>query len=307
MSTPLNRLTGMLPAFPTPFAANGTVDRAALSAMVERLIDAGASGLVPVGGTGEYTAMSLTARTEVVALTVQAARSRVPVIAGVLSPGFQEALAAGRAFKDAGAAALLLVTPFYATPTQEGLCAYFSAYARALDLPLFLYDIPGRTGVVTQPSTIARMVDERTIVGMKACNVDIGHFRRTVELVGNDISILSGDDLLFPLHMSLGGHGGILASSTLLPAYWQRISQLCLAGDLAQALALQRKLMPLLDALFAETNPGPLKMAMALAGFPLGPVALPLQAPGEALVARLRGALAELARQGLPDLARFVA
>jgi 4-hydroxy-tetrahydrodipicolinate synthase len=116
---------------------------------------------------------------------------------------------------------------------------------------------------------------------------------------------LSGDDYLVPLHMSLGGHGGILASSTLLPRYWQQISDASLAGDQAKALELQHVLMPLLNALFSETNPGPLKAAMAMAGYPLGGVALPLQSPGAELMARLQTLIGELAEKGLPDLAGF--
>jgi 4-hydroxy-tetrahydrodipicolinate synthase len=295
-------LVGMFPALPTPFTADGQVDLPALTSLVEHLIDCGAAGLVPVGGTGEYTAMSPAARLQVVIATVEAARGRVPVIPGVLSPGFQEALETGRAFMAAGAAALLLVTPFYARPTAASLRAYFAAYTKDSGAPLLLYDIPGRTGVVVEPETVAGLVDDSSIVGMKACNTDLNHYEKVIRLVSKRIGVLSGDDYLYPIHAAMGGHGGILASSVLLPRYWQRIADLVVARKTDEAFDAHRVLVPFLDALFAQTNPGPLKAAFGLAGRPMGPVMLPLVLPDEALMARLRETMTTLANQGVDEL-----
>jgi 4-hydroxy-tetrahydrodipicolinate synthase len=265
-----------------------------LRKLVEFLVSRGASGLVPVGGTGEYTALSPAARLAVVTETVKVARGRVPVVAGVLSPGFAEAIETGETFRQAGADAVLLITPFYARPTQASLRAYFKAYHDRLGLPVLLYDIPSRTGVISEPQTVRAMVDDGSIVGTKACNVDVNHFNHVAALVGDRIALLSGEDTHFPAHMALGAHGGILALASLIPEHWIEIYQLAKAGRIAEAVAAQRRLLPLIDAVFAETNPGPLKAAMNLAGLPAGAALPPLHAPDEALVARLRAALEDL-------------
>ncbi|MFK4444901.1 4-hydroxy-tetrahydrodipicolinate synthase [Caballeronia udeis] len=294
---PLERaaLTGLFPALPTPFSANGDIDIERLNELVETLIGGGASGLVPVGGTGEYTALSPAARTQVVKATVDAARGRVPVVAGVISPGYDEALGAGHAFLDAGADGLLLITPFYVTPGDTGVRKYFESYRRAVGIPLLLYDIPARTRYSTPVGTIAAMGrDDGSIIGMKACNTDLNVFARTVETAGKHIAVMSGDDLLYVHHMLLGATGGILTSASLLPKAWVQIHECAAKGDIAAAMALHRKLEPLLDALFSECNPGPAKTTFELMGRPVGPVRLPLLPPTAETIARLQAALAEI-------------
>jgi len=293
----------MFPALPTPFRTDTSVDEPKLAQLAEHLITAGAAGLVPIGGTGEYTAMTPAARVQAVATTVRAARGRVPVIAGVLSPGYAEALAAGQAFMDAGASGLLLITPFYARPTPDTLRAYFKQYARESGAPLLLYDIGARTGVSVTPQLVGELVDDGSIIGMKACNTDITHFERLVDLVGERISLLSGDDYLYPVHAALGARGGILASSVLLPRYWEKIAGMARQGDFSGAQRARSLILPLLDALFAQTNPAPLKAALRLNGMEFGDAILPLAPPDEALVARLNTAMRQLARQGIEDLA----
>ncbi|MDR5825869.1 4-hydroxy-tetrahydrodipicolinate synthase [Caballeronia sp. LZ043] len=301
MTLEVSALKGMYPAFPTPFTADGAIDTERLHALVDTLIANGATGLVPVGGTGEYTALSPAERTLVVRATVEAARGRVPVVAGVVSPGYAEALDAGQAFVDAGAAALLLVTPFYVTPSDAGVRAYFQRYRDAAGVPLLLYDIPARTRYATPPATIASMAKEDgTIIGMKACNTDLNAFARTVALAGKDMAILSGDDLLYVHHVLLGAVGGILTSASLLPKAWARIHASAANGDAATALREHAMLAPMLDAIFSETNPGPAKKAFELLGDGLGPVRLPLVEPAAATVARMKEALAGLPKGWLP-------
>lgn len=294
---------GILPAFPTPTTDDAGVDEAGLRKLVRFLLGARVHGLVAMGGTGEYTALSREARRRVVAITVEEAAAssspRVPVVAGILSPGFAEAVEAGRDFAEAGADALLLITPFYVTPTQDGIASYFRAFRQQVDLPILFYDMPARTRIVVAPETLASLADDRTIVGMKACSADIDHFNRTVRLVPEDFALLSGEDTLYPAHMALGGHGGILATASLLPHFWLRVHAAATQGDIAAAVREQRRLIPFFEAIFAECNPGPLKAAMAMAGLPCGTALPPLLPPGPALRQRLVGALATLREEGI--------
>lgn len=300
MTLERSALQGIFPAFPTPFDARGAIDVERLRMLVETLIADGATGLVPVGGTGEYTALSPSERTQVVRATVDAARGRVPVVAGVVSPGYAEAVDAGRSFAEAGADGLLLVTPFYVTPTDAGVRAYFARYREAVGVPLLLYDIPSRTRYATPPAMVAAMArDDGSIVGMKACNTDLTVFARTVEASRDHLAILSGDDLLYVQHVLLGATGGILASASLMPKPWTRMHAGAISDDAAAALREHGKLAALLEALFSEVNPGPLKKAFELLGQSLGCVRLPLVEPSAATVERLRTALAALPRTWL--------
>ena len=295
MALERSALSGIFPAFPTPFDARGGIDVERLQALVETLIADGATGLVPVGGTGEYTALSPQERKRLVRATVDAARGRVPVVAAVVSPGYAEALEAGRSFVEAGADGLLLVTPYYVTPTDAGVRAYFARYREAVGVPLLLYDIPSRTRYTTPPVVIASMArEDGSIIGMKACNTDLTAFARTLDAGADHLAILSGDDLLYVQHVLLGATGGILASASLLPKPWSRIHASAAGGEAAPALSEHRKLAALLDTLFSEVNPGPLKKAFELMGQSLGTVRLPLMEPSAATVERLRTALASL-------------
>ncbi|VVE51195.1 dihydrodipicolinate synthase family protein [Pandoraea anhela] len=273
-------LKGMFPALPTPMNAAGEIDLERLSVLVATLIDEGVAGLVPVGGSGEYTALSPEDRVRVVATTVEAARGRVPVIPGILSPGYDEALSNGRRFVEVGAAGLLLVTPYYVTPTDQGVRAYFRKYRQIVGVPLLLYDIPARTRYATPPATVAAMgSDDGCIIGMKACNPDLGLFAQTVQMAKNDVAVMSGDDLLYVHHVLLGATGGILSSAGLLPRFWNDIHRLASNGEVGRASAEHSRLVPALHALFREPNPGPVKAAFGLIGDPVGEVRLPLIPP----------------------------
>jgi 4-hydroxy-tetrahydrodipicolinate synthase len=297
MSDPM--LRGVLPAFPTPTTDDGAVDEAALRRLVRFLLDGGAKGLVPMGGTGEFTALSPAARTRVVEITAEIAAGKVPVVAGVLSPGYAEATQTGRDFTKAGADALLLIAPFYVTPSQIGIRDYFRAYRNDVDAPLVFYDIPYRTRIVTDAAVLAGLAADRTIIGMKACNTDMHHFNQIAAAVDDRFALLSGEDTLFPAHVALGARGGILAAASLMPAYWQRMFEAAAAGQLGEAIAAQRRLLPLLDAIFAEPNPGPLKEALGMIGLPSGHALPPLRHPAEATMAALRVAIASLRADGL--------
>ncbi|TCT03069.1 4-hydroxy-tetrahydrodipicolinate synthase [Paralcaligenes ureilyticus] len=288
-------LHGIYAAITTPFKMRKVVDYEALDALVNRLIASDVSGIVPVGGTGEYTALSPDERYRVVEAVVRSTAGRVPVVAGILSPGYAEALDHGKRFLQAGANALLLVAPFYVLPSQEGIFDYFSNYAADTHgATLLLYDIPGRTGVHTSPETVGRLANAGLIKGMKACDTDVAHFQKVIESAGNAISVLSGDDFLYPIHVALGARGGILASPTLIPHAWCRLHQNLQENNFQKALDIHRGLKPLLDVLFEETNPGPLKAALQLTGHSDGSVRLPLISPGIDLRKRIKAALSEM-------------
>ncbi len=291
MTLTMDQLIGLYPALPTPTDAAGTVDRRATSRLVEFLCAAGVNGLVPVGDTGEYAALTQAERRTMVEVTVEAAAGRVPVVAGVLSPGFKESVQAAKDFVAAGAAGIMLVTPYYVIPSQEGIREYFRAFKQEVPVPVMLYEIPSRTGVAMKAETIAQMVDDGSIIGMKACNPDFNQFARVIGLVGARISVMSGEEPFFATHVAMGARGGVLASANAFPKMWQEIFALASGGNLPGALARQQQILPFLDAVFAETNPGPLKEAMAMVGMPVGHVLRPLQRPRPETMEKLRAAV----------------
>lgn len=267
---------GIITATPTPVTASGDIDRAAVRKLAEHLVLEGADGLAPVGGTGEYVSLTPKQRRQMVDATLEAVGGRVPVIPGVLSPGFGETLATCREFVAAGASALLVVTPYYARPTQEGIVDYFKKLSDAVDANLMLYEIPYRTGVSLTPETVDMLARQTRVVAMKACNQDLSVQLRAMELAGSEISILTGEENVFPLHVAMGARGGLLATSCLFPRIWAELYRLASAGKLDQAKALHAEIMPTINLLYREHNPGPLKAALAMSGFPSGETLTPL-------------------------------
>jgi 4-hydroxy-tetrahydrodipicolinate synthase len=287
MTLTQDHLSGLYTAIVTPLTQDGAVDIKGLQALVRFQLAAGAQGIVPIGGTGEYPAFSRSERRDIVAACVEAADGK-PVIPGVLSTGFEDALEAGRDFAAAGAAAVMTVTPYYAPGTQEGMRAYFRRYRDALDLPVMLYQIPRRTTVAAFADTVQAMAEDRSIIGMKYSSYDMPDFIRTVKYAGDKIAILSGEEPLFATHIALGAKGGVLASATIYPKIWIEIFKLAREGKLKEALKLQDKIDPVTDAIYIETNPGPLKTYMELAGMPVGGVRLPLLGPSPETLAKLK-------------------
>ncbi|CAH1690233.1 Dihydrodipicolinate synthase [Hyphomicrobiales bacterium] len=282
-----DQLSGIYTAIVTPLKADGAVDMAGLQSLVRFQIEAGAAGIVPIGGTGEYPAFSRAERRAIVEACVEAANGR-PVIPGVLSTGFEDALEAGRDFAASGAAAVMAVTPYYTTGTQDGMRAYFRNYRDALGLPVLLYQIPRRTTVGAVADTVQAMAEDNSIIGMKYSSYDMPDFIRTVKYAGDKIAIFSGEEPLFATHVALGARGGVLASATIYPKIWIEIFELARRGKLKEALKLQDKIDPVTDAIYLETNPGPLKEYMALTGRPVGRVRLPLLAPSPETMAKLK-------------------
>lgn len=288
------QLRGILPAIPTPVQADGTIKIDAARTLLRYLIERGIDGVVPLGGTGEYGALARAERIRMAGIAVEEAAKRIPVIAGVLDPGYHDALQAGREFAAAGADGLLVLTPYYTNPTQEGIRDYYLRYADESPLPILIYEIPYRTRIAIAPEILHALSRHERIIGMKACNTDMWHFLRTVAGVDDTFAVLSGEDTLFPLHMAAGARGGIVVTASLLPVAWQAIYRHAAEGDVARALALHRSLIPLMEMAFAETNPGPMKAVMDLIGVHAPDMLTPLVPPAPELEVRLR---AELKKQ----------
>jgi len=288
------RLHGVLPAIPTPVNADDTINVAATQKLIAYLLQQGIDGLVPLGGTGEYGSLARAERVKMAKTCVDAVAGRVPVVPGVLDPGFHDALEVGKAFADVGVDALMLLTPYYTNPTQAGVRDYFLRYADASPLPILIYEIPYRTRVAINPEILHELSRHERIIGMKACNTDMYHFLRVVAGVDESFAVLSGEDSLFPLHLAAGAKGGIVVTASLLPKAWRHIHDLAVAGKTTEALMAHRLLMPLMDMAFAETNPGPIKSVMDLIGVDAPRMLDPLVSPAGELQTRLR---AELTKQ----------
>ena len=284
---------GISTAIVTPFR-NGEIDEPALRGLIDRQIAAGVDALVPCGSTGESATMSHEEHARVVAITVSAVRGRIAVLAGTGSNNTREAIDLTQRAKDAGADGALLISPYYNKPTQDGIYEHYKAIAEQTGFPLVVYNIPGRTGSNILPSTLARLASLDNIVGVKEACGNIEQIASVVDQCPDGFSIVSGDDgMTLPL-IALGGHGLIATSANVAPVEMTQLVRACLDGDFARARALHFKLMPLFDVLFCETNPIPVKAALALMGLISPEIRLPLLDMTEANRERLQVVLKEL-------------
>ncbi len=262
----------------TPFH-EGKIDEQRLRQQVEFQIKGGIDGLVPVGTTGESPTLDFKEHARVIELTVQYAAGRVPVIAGTGANSTTEALELHSIAKRAGAPACLSVNPYYNKPTQEGLYRHFTTLADRVDLPIILYNIPGRTGVTMSAATVSRLAKHRNIVGIKEATGDLNMAIEIASLC--DIMILSGDDSLTVPIMSVGGKGVISVLSNLIPSQIKNLVKLCLSNQYDEAAAKLRKLFPLIRSMFMDGNPVGIKYAMKVAGLDTGELRLPLWEAGD--------------------------
>ncbi len=289
-------LEGCLTALVTPLHDDGSVDFDTLAALVDWQIAQGVDGLVAVGTTGESATLDVDEHVAVIAATVKAAAGRVPVVAGAGGNATSEALELTRASEEAGADALLHVTPYYNRPSQEGLYRHFEAIARATSLPIVLYNVPTRTGCDLATDTVARLAAFDNVVAVKDATGNLVRGTDLVAAVGDRMSILSGDDgTAFPLY-ACGGRGVISVVSNVAPFHMSDMWDAFSAGDLARARQRHLELRQLIQLLFAEPSPAPTKAALALLGRARPAVRLPLVPATSALTERLA---AELRRLGL--------
>jgi 4-hydroxy-tetrahydrodipicolinate synthase len=266
---------GSITALITPFQ-QGKIDGEALQKHVDWQIDQGTHGLVPVGTTGESPTLSREEHKRVIELCIEAAARRVPVIAGTGSNCTAEAVDFTRHAKDAGADGVLVVTPYYNKPTQEGLYLHFKAINDCADIPIVIYNIPGRSVVDMSVETMARLFKLSNIVGVKDATANMARASQQRAALGKDFIQLSGEDATALGFMAHGGHGCISVTANVAPALCSAFQLACLGGNFKRALELQDQLMPLHDALFVESNPGPVKYAAEKLGLCRAETRLPL-------------------------------
>lgn len=284
-------IRGTLPALVTPFR-DGRVDEDALRALIERAIEGGVDGLVPCGTTGESVTLSDAEHARVVAITVEQAKGRVPVIAGAGTVSTAHTIELAKGARAAGADGLLLVCPYYNRPTQSGLEAHFRAVCEAVPLPAVLYNIPGRTGVDLSVDTLERLASVRSIVAIKEATGNVLRSQQILARCGDRFAVLSGDDALTLPILAVGGAGVISVTANLLPSETSAVTRLFAQGCVEEARAAHLALLPVHEAMFLESNPGPVKAALAERGLLAREVRLPLAWPSEGTVARIREVLA---------------
>ena len=256
---------GAMVAIVTPFK-NDQVDEKALRELIEFQIANGTDGIVPCGTTGESATLTHEEHDRVIEITIDAVKKRVPVIAGTGSNNTAEALRLTKHAYEAGADGALIVCPYYNRPTQEGLYQHFKTIAESVPIPIIPYNIPGRTGVNLMPEMVAKLAKIKNIVGIKEASGSIKQMSDVINLCGNDFSVLSGDDLFTLPLLAIGGTGIISVISNVAPADMAGLVDAFVAGDMIRAKALHHKMSALIDALFIEVNPIPVKAALALMG-----------------------------------------
>jgi 4-hydroxy-tetrahydrodipicolinate synthase len=269
------RLSGSLTALVTPFR-DDAFDEDAFRAHVRWQIENGTHGFVPVGTTGESPTLSHDEHKQVVEACIDEAKGRVPVIAGAGSNSTDEAIDFSRHAEEAGADAVLVVTPYYNKPTQEGLYQHFKAINNAIGIPIIIYNIPARSVIDMSVDTMKRLFELKNIVGVKDATANVARVSLQRQAMGEEFIQLSGEDATALGFMAHGGHGCISVTSNVAPRLCSDMQQACLSGDYAGAVRIQDRLMPLHTALFIETNPSPVKYALSALGRMSDEVRLPL-------------------------------
>jgi len=282
----MTMFTGCGTALVTPFRKDQSLDEETLRKLVRRQIQAGIDFLVPCGTTGESPTLTHKEHLRVAEITIQEARrdeakGKIPVLAGAGGYNTAEVVELAKELAHLGADGILSVTPYYNKPTQEGLVQHYKAIAKAVPLPIIVYNIQGRTGVNVEPATLKRLAEIENIVGVKEASGNISQMATVLHLLPEPFIVLSGDDAITIPLIALGGRGVVSVVANEIPAEFSKLTKLALAGDLAGARALQRQWFALMEVNFCETNPGPVKAAMAMMGL-LEPVfRLPMVPPSE--------------------------
>jgi 4-hydroxy-tetrahydrodipicolinate synthase len=287
------RFQGCGTALVTPFRPDLSLDEEAFRGLVRRQIEAGIHFLVPCGTTGENPTLETEEHHRVVEIALEEANGKLPVLAGCGGYHTGEVVALARELEALGVDGILSVTPYYNKPTQEGLYQHFLAIANAVKLPIVIYNVPGRTGVNVEPATMRRLAQIDNIVGVKEASGNISQIANLCATLPSDFAVLSGDDAITLAVAGLGGKGVISVASNLIPAEMAALAQACLDGRFEDARALQRKWLPLMEVNFVESNPIPVKWALARMGL-LSPVyRLPMLPPSQASRERIEQTLIE--------------
>jgi len=279
--------TGCGTALVTPFRRDLSLDEETLRRLVRRQVDAGIDFLIPCGTTGESPTLTRAEHLRVVAIALEEARGKVPVLAGAGGYNTSEVIELARELERMGVAGILSVTPYYNKPTQEGLYQHYKAIASAIRLPIVVYSVQGRTGVNIEPATMARLAAIENIVGVKEASGSIAQVATILNQVPATFTVLSGDDSVTIPVMALGGRGIVSVVSNQIPGEMTQLAQACLGGDFETARRIQAHYLPLMNVNFVESNPIPVKAAMGLMGL-LDPVyRLPMTPPSPANLARI--------------------
>jgi 4-hydroxy-tetrahydrodipicolinate synthase len=287
----MTTFTGCGTALVTPFRKDQSLDEETLRKLVRRQIQAGIDFLVPCGTTGESPTLTHKEHLRVVEITLEEAKGKVPVLAGAGGYNTAEVIEMAKELRHMGVDGILSVTPYYNKPTQEGLFQHFQAIAKAVPLPIIVYNIQGRTGVNVEPATLKRLAEIENIIGVKEASGNIGQMATVLHQLPESFIVLSGDDAITIPLIALGGRGVISVVANEIPAEFGKLTKLALAGDFAGARALQRQWFALMEVNFCETNPGPVKAAMAMMGL-LEPVfRLPMVPPSESNRAKIEAVL----------------
>ena len=288
------QFTGVGTALITPFTKSGALDEPAIKRLAKRQIDNGVHFLVPCGTTGETPTLSAAERRRVVELVLEAANGQVPVMAGAGGYDTQEVVHLSKEMQSIGVQGLLSVTPYYNKPTPEGLYRHFSAIADATSLPIVLYNVPGRTGCNIDAVTLARLATIPRVIGVKEASGNIQQMVEICRAVPSDFLVLSGDDALTLPLMAIGGRGLISVASNSIPAEMAKMVEAAERGDYPAARQMHQRLVPLMLGNFVESNPGPVKFAMAVMGLCEEIYRLPMVAPRPAAQEKIVAFLKEL-------------
>lgn len=284
---------GAFSALITPFR-DGRVDEAALRELVEWQIQSGIDGLVPCGSTGESATLTHAEHEQVIRLVIDQTRRRVPVIAGTGSNSTAEAIRLTQFAREVGADGALLISPYYNKPTQDGIYRHYQAIGASVDLPLIVYNIPGRTGSNILPETFARICEIKQVIGIKEASGSIDQCSDILKLCGERLTMLSGDDSFTLPLMSLGAKGVISVITNVMPREMHELAAAALSGDFSRAREIHFKMLPLMRVLFVETNPIPIKQACALMGKCTNDVRMPLLTMTAGAADRLQSAMKKL-------------
>jgi len=284
--------SGSMTAIVTPFR-DGAIDHEALERIVAFQLANGTSALVPCGSTGESATLTHPEHLEVISRVVQVVRGRIPVIAGAGSNSTAEAIALARGAKAAGADAALLISPYYNKPTQDGIYQHYRAVAEATHFPLIVYNIPGRTASKIEATTVARLAELDHVVGLKEATGSLDEVQEVIRLCGDRLDVYSGDDSLTLPIMAVGAQGTISVIANIAPKQSAAMLAACRAGDWEMARRLHYALLPLIRALFQETNPIGVKAALAMMGFCRDELRLPMLPMTESARAKLRAVVEE--------------
>jgi 4-hydroxy-tetrahydrodipicolinate synthase len=286
------RLRGSIAPVITPFTSNLQVDTKALKGLIDYHIKNGSHGISVTGTTGEPTSLTIAERKLVMETAIKTAAGRIPVIPGTGSTNHDEALELTKCAQEMGADAALVIVPYYNRPNQRGLYDHFKAIADSVDIPIIIYNIPGRTAINLEVKTLARLAEDcPNVIGVKESNKDFEHVNRVLLSCGRDFLLYSGIELLCYPILAIGGAGMVSATANIAPKEVADIYNFWVEGKVQEAIDLHYKLMPLNDILFKETNPGPLKAALGMMGLINPAMRLPMASPTGALEKDLRQVL----------------